>query len=315
MRRSFRLLRINREFLIFVVFLLVSVVFWFLQTFKEQTTAYIDYKLTITGVPKNVIFTSDVPEKVTVTVTGRGFAVLDYLTKKKERELVIDYSQLTHADGMLTIDNNVWKRVISRQIGNSLKYTSVNPSILEIYYSTGEHKYVPIVFGGKARVDAQHVLCDILINPSYVDVYAPDNQFDTVTTISTEAARFTGLKDTTIVRLALLPPKGVKCIPDSVDATICVDLFTTKTLKVPIYCENIPADKILRTFPLNATVTFRVSASMYQDISETDFAVVVDYKSITPDLKKCQLIVRTQPDGISNVQVSPQYVDYVIEQE
>ena len=48
MYRSLRKLKINREFMVFIVFLLVSIVFWFVQTFKESTTAKINYKLEIT---------------------------------------------------------------------------------------------------------------------------------------------------------------------------------------------------------------------------------------------------------------------------
>ena len=265
--------------------------------------------------PNNVIFTSEVPGKVTVTVSGRGFSIIEYLTKTDRRKIEVDYSLLQNENGLLTIDNTIWRRIVTRQLGNSLSFAGINPSILEIYYSTGEHKYVPVVFGGKANVDAQHVLCGIDIVPSYVDIYAPDAQFDTVSTIKTEAVRYTNLKDTTIVHLALTPPKGVKCVPDTVLATICVDLYTTKTLKLPIFSENTPDDIILRTFPVAANISFRVSSSLYNVITEKDFALVVDYQQINTGDKKCPLILRSQPEGISNVTITPQYVDYIIEKE
>ena len=315
MYRSLRKLKINREFMVFIVFLLVSIVFWFVQTFKESTTAKINYKLEITDIPSNIILTSDVPKRVEVTVSGRGFAIIDYLTKSDSRIVEVDYSQFEKSDGMLVLNNNSWKKIVTSTLGNSLACTSISPSMLEIYYSTGEHKYVPVVFGGKAKVDGQHVLCGIELEPQHVDIYAPDNQFDTISAIYTEDVRYTGLKDTTVVRLALVPPKGVKCRPDSVTAKLCVDLYTTKTIKVPIFCENIPEDKVIRTFPLTTNVTFRVSSSLYNHITASDFSIVVDYNNIQPNDKKCDLIVRTVPMGISDVTLSPQQVDYIIEQE
>ena len=313
--RSLRKLKINREFMVFIVFLLVSIVFWFVQTFKESTTAKINYSFQIKDVPSNVILTSEVPKQVEVTVSGRGFSIIDYLTKSDSRIVEVDYSQFEKSDGMLVLNNNAWKKIVTSTLGNSLTCTSINPSMLEIYYSTGEHKYVPVVFGGKAKVDGQHVLCGIELEPQHVDIYAPDNQFDTISAIYTEDARFTGLKDTTVVRLALVPPKGVKCRPDSITAKLCVDLYTTKTIKVPIFCENIPEDKVIRTFPLTTNVTFRVSSSLYNHITASDFSIVVDYNTIQPNDKKCSLIVRTVPMGISDVTLSPQQVDYIIEQE
>ncbi len=315
MYRSLRKLKINREFMVFIVFLLVSIVFWFVQTFKESTTAKINYKLEITDIPSNIILTSDVPKRVEVTVSGRGFSIIDYLTKSDSRVVEVDYSQFEKSDGMLVLNNNSWKKIVTSTLGNSLTCTSISPSMLEIYYSTGEHKYVPVVFGGKAKVDGQHVLCGIELEPQHVDIYAPDNQFDTISAIYTEDVRYTGLKDTTVVRLALVPPKGVKCRPDSITAKLCVDLYTTKTIKVPIFCENIPEDKVIRTFPLTTNVTFRVSSSLYNHITASDFSIVVDYNNIQPNDKKCDLIVRTVPMGISDVTLSPQQVDYIIEQE
>ena len=313
--KSARMFRINREFLVFLVFLLVAVVFWFLQTFKENTSVSVNYELELTGVPKNVILTSDIPKEVTVTVTGRGFSVLDYLTKTEKRTVTIDYSMLADDGDKVIIDGNVWKRLFSRALGSSLKFTSVNPSMLEIYYSTGAHKYVPVEFGGKVKVGEQYVFCGIEINPLYVDIYAPDAQFDTISVIRTERISYTQLKDTMHVRLALAPPRGVKCVPDSVNATICVDLFTTKKLQLPVFAEHVPDNIIVRPFPSTVSVTFRVGSSLYADISEKDFAVVIDYDNIKPGDKRCPLILRSQPEGISNVQMSPNSVEYIIEQQ
>jgi len=306
-------MRINREFLVFLVFLFVAVVFWFLQTFKENTTAYIHYELELTGVPKNVIITSEIPREITVTVAGRGFSIIDYLTKTEKRKLTVDYGQLQNDGDKIVIDNAMWKRLLNRSLGSSLTYTSINPPILEIYYSTGAHKYVPVEFGGRVKVEDQHVLCGIDINPLYVDIYAPDAQFDTITTIRTQRVSYSQLTDTTQVLLALAPPRGVKCVPDSVMATICVDLFTTKKLQLPVLFENTPDNIIVRSFPSSVGVTFRVSSSLYSVITENDFALVVDYNSIKPGDKRCQLQMRSQPEGISNVQLSVPSVEYIIE--
>ena len=307
--------RINREFLVFLVFLLVAVVFWFLQTFKDNTSVNLNFEFELVGVPKNIIWTSDLPKEVTVTVTGRGFSILDYLTKPEKHRLTVDFSTLADDGDKITIDNTTWKRLLTRELGSSLKYTSVNPSILEIYYSTGAHKYVPVVFGGKVKVEDQHVFCGIDINPLYVDIYAPDAVFDTISVIPTAKVSYTQLTDTMQVRLALAPPRGVKCDPDSVDATICVDLFTTKKMQLPVLAEHVPDNIIVRPFPSTISVTFRVSASLYADITEKDFAVVVDYDNIKPGDQRLPLILRSQPEGISNVQMSPNTVEYIIERQ
>lgn len=312
--RDLRALHINRDALIFMVFLVVAIAFWFLQTFKENTTATLSFSLQLTGVPKNVILTSDLPERVSATVSGRGFAILDYLTKNESRTLKFDYSTLRNEDGTIVIDASSLRREVNRHLNRALKVSSVSPSLVEVYYSMGDHKYVPVVPKVNVQVDAQHVYCGVLLNPSFVNIYAPEAQFDTITTISTKAYKNDGLKDTMQVVLALDPPVGVKCVPDSVQAVICVDLYTTKELQLPIYCEHIPENKVLRTFPARATVSFRVSSSLYNQIKAEDFALVVDYNSIQPNETKCTLQMRSSPKGISNLRITPRQVEYVIEE-
>lgn len=308
-------MHVNREVLIFALFLLVAIVFWFLQTFRESTTAQLRFKLNITDIPKNVILTSDIPDEVVATVAGRGFSILEYLTKTPNHQLDIDYSTYLNDDGVFVVDQAAWQQLLSQTLGQDLRLINVNPSLLELYHSTGDHKYVPVVFEGQVKVDAQHVLCDIILEPSYVDVYAPETQFDTITAIPTRPLHLSALKDTVETRIALQAPTGVKCLPDSVSVRVCVDLYTTKTLRLPIYCENIPEDKVLRTFPMTAEVTFQVSASRYDDISADNFSLVVDFDAIKPDDEKAKLVMRAQPDLIGNVQWTPKEVDYIIEQD
>lgn len=313
--RCLRVLKINREIWVFLTFVCIAVAFWFLQVFKDQTSLNIDYHIELKNVPGSAIITSSLPSSITVTIQGRGYTLLDYLAKHRNGTIYIDYADIPKVSGVLTIDNYVWKKAFAREFGNGVTLVSVNPSTIEVYTSSGEHKQVPVVFNGKIKTAPQYLLCNISLEPQYIDIYAPIDRLDTVSAVVTEELSLNELKDSTVVRLSLKPSKGIKCVPDSVTATICVDLFTTKTVKVPIYCENIPEDKILRTFPLMADVTFNVSATMYPRVTGDDFVVTVDYTSIKPNDSKCKLKITGYPEGISNMKLNPEYLDYIIEQD
>ena len=313
--RSIRQFTVNRNIFGFLIFLCIAIAFWFSQTFKERTAAEIDYELNIVNIPSNIIFTSEVPETITVSVTGRGFSILQYLMQQNRRQIKVDYTELVKVGGVVTIDNYIWRKAISKVLPADITFTAVTPSAVEIYYSQGDHKQVPVVFAGKMRTTEQHILCGIDIKPQYVDIYAPLPQFDTIQAVYTEPVMRSDLADTLTMQVALQGITGVKMVPDSVSIQACVDLLTSKTLKVPIYCENIPSNKTLRTFPLMAEVSFQVSATMFNQVGPDDFIIVVDYQSISPTDTKCRLLTRQTPEGIYNMKVSPAMVDYVIEQE
>jgi len=313
--QRFRLVTVNKQIMVFLLFLLIAVAFWLSQTFKDHTTVNLEYELKIVNVPKNLIFTSDMPKTITTAVSGRGFTILQYVFNNQHKVLNVDYNDLPKMGGALSIDNYVWKKALTKELPKGVTFQTVNPSTVDLYYSMGEHKQIPIEFQGKIRTSEEYMLCGIELHPKYVDIYAPSAIYDTIKVVYTEPFIEDEVKDTLNFQLALSRIKGVKMVPDTVSVKACVDLFTSKTVKVPIYCENIPHNKILRTFPLMVDVTFKVSATMFNSITADDFVIVVDYNTIKAQDRKCKLIIRESPKGISNVKVTPEVVDYVIEQE
>lgn|GEM_PF-3254236 len=133
--RAIRRFRVNRDFWIFVVFLVVAVVFWFLQTLKETTTKQVNYQFVLVGVPKDVHITSDVPDEVSVSISGRGFAILDFMSKNQKPTVEVNYNTLPKENGTIVIDANTWRRIFYRQLSHSLTYGSVSPTPLEIEYA------------------------------------------------------------------------------------------------------------------------------------------------------------------------------------
>lgn len=315
MKRKLRLVRVNRNFWAFLIFLAISIVFWFMQSIKEMTEISITYALTIEDVPKDVIYTSDMPKEVNVNYTGKGWNAFYYkfMTNDKH-ELQINFKDITQSAGKLVLDANTFRRATSKNLPQGLTYKSTTPNKIEVYYSNGQHKRVPVVFNGHITTTAGRYLCGTILTPDSVDVYAPDHLYKSITSIKTENVTYKELEDTTMVRMSLLVPHGAKTIPDSIDANICVDIFTDKTIQVPIYCENVPSNKIMRTFPLHANITFLVSSTLYEEITAENFLLVVDYKEAKTTSQRCKLHIRQHPESIRNLRISPESVEYIIEE-
>ncbi|MBQ9363796.1 MAG: hypothetical protein IJT97_10340 [Bacteroidaceae bacterium] len=312
--RRLRLVRINRNFLVFLIFLAVAIIFWFMQALKEDTSTQFTYNIHITNVPKEVIFTSEVPKTVTVSVTGRGWNILQYLSKNESKEIYADFNEIEKSRSKITLDSNLWRRLLLHRLGNNIKFVASTPSTQDVYYSNGKTKRVPVVFDGNITAELQHLICGIHLNPDSIDIIAPTYLLDSINEVHTKSLDYKGLADTLVTTVPLYAGTGIKVIPDSVKVEICVDLFTEKSLEVPIYCENIPSNKLMRTFPSKAKVTFHVSASLFNDISEKDFIVVVDFEDTKTGNNLCPLLLRTKPEGISHVRIIPEKIEYIIEQ-
>ncbi len=312
--RRIKRIRLNRNLLEFLFFVALASAFWFMQTLKETTTATKDYKLRIVGVPKNVIFTSDVPEMIKVNITGRGWDFLSYMSKNEEHVITVNYEDLEYTPSKITIDNTNLRRSLVKSLGSGLKVLSLTPPQIDVYYTTVKAKTVPVKFVGKVEAELQHVLCSIELETDSVQVYAPALLYDSIKVVQTEKLIMKNVEDTTVVRLALKKIEGTKFSPDSVDVKICVDVFSEKTVTAQIYCINCPHNKMVRTFPRTGEVTCRVSAKMIDGLNENTFALIVDYNKIKRNDKTCHLELLQKPDGMDVIRISPEYVDFLIEE-
>lgn len=312
--RRLRLIRFNRNLLVFLIFLVVSIAFWFLQSLQEDTEVNITYNLQVDDVPRDIIFTTDLPATVSATFVGKGWDAFYYKYLLNEPHvLAVKFKDISTPSGHIVIDANHMRRSLAKVSDKDLKFSSVTPNKIEAYYSKGRHKRVPVALGGRIILAGGRYLCGTSITPDSVDIFAPDRILDSVRLVQTKSLPPTALEDSLTTKLALQVPRGAKLSQDSVKVQLNIDIFTDKTLKVPIYCDNVPKNKIIRLFPLKADVTFLVSATHYGDITPDDFIIVVDYEETRSNPKRCKLHVSQKPSEVRNLRLSPEYVEYVIE--
>lgn len=317
--RRLRLVKINRNFLVFLVFVGISTAFWFVQTLQDNSQNEVEFVINIANEPQGVLYTSEKPEAIAVKLSGRGKIILPYILGQiiddKKYDIDIDFKEVSNGRGKLEIDNNAIRRAVLKKIPNGLTFVSSNPGKIDVFYATGKPKYVPVKFGGTVTAANNHILCGILYSSDSVKVTAPSYLFGSIKFITTEDGKWENLEDTVKTRLALVSPAGVKVEPDSVDVSICVDLVSDKTLSATIFSENMPKNKYLRIFPQQAEITFRVNSKLYNSITAEDFLLAVDYNDIKEDTKQCRIHLRQKPDNVHNIRISPEYVEFFIEQE
>lgn len=312
--RRLRLIKINRNFGVYLMFLAISIVFWFMQAIKEMSEVTLTYQLVIENLPRNLVYTSEMPSEVNVSYSSKGWNAFYYkFMKNKDQALVINFKDIAQNAGKLSIDANTLRRAAMKVKPMGMTFKSTTPNRISVFYSNGQHKRVPVIFNGHVTTTDGRFQCGTILTPDSVDLYAPEHLYGSITSIKTENMTFEELQDTLTTKLALLVPHGAKVIPDSIEACICVDIFTDKTIQVPVYSENVPTNKIMRTFPQKVEVTFLVSSTLYDDITPQDFLIAIDYKEAQPGTSRCKLHLRQTPENIRHLRM-PESVEYIIEQ-
>ena len=263
----------SREFLIFLFFFLIAGGFWLLQTLNNDYEAEFSIPVRMKDLPNNVVLTSEPPSELRVRVKDKGTVLLNYMLGKSFFPVNLVFLDYKGKDNHVKIYASDFEKKILSQLNVSSKILSIKPDTLEYIYSEGKSKLVPVRFQGKVTAGLQYYVSDTICKPDSVLVYAPEGILDTITTAYTQNITLENISDTTRRRILLTSERGVKFVPASVEMTFPVDIYTEKTVEVPLHGVNFPADKVLRTFPSKVQITFQVGLKRFRSIKASDFII------------------------------------------
>ncbi len=313
--RNFLLTKRSKEFLVFLFFFLVASFFWLLQTLNENYETEISMPVKLTNVPADVLVTLPLPDNIQVVVKDRGAVLMNYILRHGFYPLNIDFNDFVETDGRTLVEMSAYQKTIASQLLSTSQIISVKPERLEIIYTHGEAKKMPVRINSPVSVNKQYYVSSITICPDSVIVYAPKEILDTMQAVYTAPLTLDNITDTVRISQNLFAMKGVKVEPEQVDLTFCTDMYIEKKLEIPIRAINFPADKVLKTFPSKVSVTFQVGLSRFRQITEDDFRITVSYSELAKsDSDKYRVKLEKVPLDIHHVRIEPAEVDYIIEQ-
>lgn len=305
----------SREFLIFLFFFLIVSGFWLLQTLNNAYEAEFSIPVRVKDVPNSVVFTSEPPSELRVRVKDKGTVLLNYMLGKSFFPISLSFLDYKGKDNHVKIYASEFEKKILSQLNVSSKVLSIKPDTLDYIYSEGKSKLLPVRFRGKVTAGHQYYVSDTICQPDSVLIYAPVGMLDTITVAYTQTLNLENISDTTRHRVTLASVKGVKFVPNSVEMIFPVDIYTEKTVEVPLHGINFPADKVLRTFPSKVQITFQVGLKRFRSVKASDFLINISYEELLKlGSDKYTVRLKSIPSGVSQIRIAPEQVDFLIEQ-
>lgn len=313
--KNFLLSKKSREFFVFLFFFVIAGGFWLLQTLNNDYEAEFSIPVRLKGVPNNTVITSEPAPELRIKVKDKGTVLLNYMLGKSFYPIILDFSDYKSTDNHVRVYASQFEKKVLSQLNVSTHLISMKPDTLEYIYSTGASKLVPVKLLGTVSAGRQYYLSDTVFKPDSVLVYAPAGILDTITTAYTRQLKLEDISDTLKQQVPLLVRKGVKYVPASVEMMLPVDIYTEKSVEVPLHGVNFPADKVLRAFPSKVQVTFQVGLSRFRQITADDFHINVSYEELLRlGSDKYTVKLKKVPHGVSQVRFNPEQVDFLIEQ-
>lgn len=315
--RDFLFSTANKEFLIFLFFLSLSGIFWLALTLDEAYEKEISIPIHLTGVPKDIVLTSDETDTLHVTIRDKGVTIFAYLYGDALHDIAANFKSYDQSNGTCIVGTNELSRLATAQLSNSSKIISIKPERLKFYYNTGDSKRVPVHWSGRVIPEHLYFISDVSYSPDSVTIYSSPNKLDSINVVYTEPLNYAGFRDTLSVSCQLKKIEGVKVVPDRIQVGFYTDVLTDESIDdIPVVGINMPEGKVLRTFPSKVSVKFVTGVSVFKGIKTSDFLVTADYNDIKGHpSEKCNLTLKKVPAGISRVTLVTNQVDYLIEEQ
>ena len=309
--------RINRrEVLTFLMFLLISAFFWAIKSASEENDVSYDVQLVIKNVPSDIVFTSQVPKQVKVSIKDKNINLLSYSHEDID-SIFVDFNIYNDAFGNFRISGAELQALLINELYPSTQITSVVPSLIEAKFAVTEGKMVPVVFNSEFTTASNYRSHSPVLIPDSVIVHAPNNILDTITMVQTERYVAYNLTDTLEIILPLNLEVGVKSTPDKINILVPISQYVEKVFQnVTINVVDVPANKTLSIFPNKAKLSCLVDLDYFTQIPEEDFYLSVSYNSITSDKMQripVDVISYTNNNIVSNIKLQTPEVEYIIE--
>lgn len=312
--KRFLLSKESKELLVFLFFFIVSAAFWLIQTLNKDYETEISIPVKLNKVPENVVITSDPPTEIRVRMKDKGTVLLNYLLGRSFLPVTLVFEDSKLGNNRVKKSISEYEKIVASQFLNSTTILSMKPDTLDYIYTTGKSKKVPVRLKADIATSRQYYVSDTIFTPDSVLVYAPEEILKNIRVAPTQLVVATEASDTLNFRPKLATIKGAKFVPDQVAVSIPVDLYTEKTVEVPVHGVNFPAHKGLRTFPSKVSVTFQVGLGRYRQITADDFIIFVSYEELQKlGSEKYTVKLKYIPEGASYIRISPEQLDFLIE--
>ena len=87
---------INRDVAVFAFFLLLSFLFWYLNSLGKEAEAGIRYRVKYTNIPKERVITEIVPADLDLFLKGPGYSILKLKFSGRRSPVIIDISKVSY---------------------------------------------------------------------------------------------------------------------------------------------------------------------------------------------------------------------------
>ena len=300
------------EILTFVFFLVLATLLWYGHAMQSVRTTEVPVLIQYTGKPGQIGLGTRLPDTILIEVRDAGAQLNMY--HRDPLRLTIDLRTYIHGEkGTIYIPSDALRRSIGDILQGTTLLIDTKPEEIRCPYFTEQEKTVAIAFDSEVLPAKEYQLVGApKLLTKKVKLYGQDKALSGIDTLYTQYMPLTGLTDTTLIRMPLVIPQGMRAEVDSVEVRIITERFTEKKFSLPVRVQNVPQGYRIRLFPNEVEVNVRMGIRHFAEVQESDIKVTCTYSPERTDKLDVELSY-TNPH-ITAAWAYPGVVEYLLEQ-
>ena len=280
----------TRELFTFLGFVLLSLIFWFMQGLNEEVENSFKIPIELQNLPEKTTLINDLPSHIEVRVRDKGPVMLGYAIEGLS-PLRINFQEYDKGRNSFLLLSSQLQTKLRKSLRSSTSIVSIIPDTLKVMYTHNAGKRVKLVVKGVASTTPQCVLSgDMTADVDSVMVYGESSLLKRVKEVYTT---------------------------EQVTVTIPVEEMTSKILDIPVIPQNVPSNWSLITFPSSVQLSCMMPFSKFAAVDEDSFLLGVDFLDLSRRRLSDKLGVKilNAPEYVRNIVLSQDSVDYILEQK
>jgi len=305
----------KRKVKIYVVFLLVSIMAWFINQLSETYTSRATFVLNYRNVPESYMLQSASKDHLEVKLEASGFHFLGFeLTKKK---IPIDLSEAVDNDGEFFLTQEQLEKQIENYLPNTMVLKDLDKGTVFFEYVKIITKEVPVVAAINLNLQKNCRLNGALaIHPATIKITGPKPQIDSIQSIKTAFIELKNVEEDFSVNATLV--KNTSLVHTTYGTTKVtvqgkVSKFSEKVVNnVPITILHLPATMEVKTFPTTVNILCKAELGVLKTVTNKSFIVVADYTTMQEGEENVELKIRSMPNALYSATLQDRKVTDII---
>jgi len=306
----------SRDALIFIVFVMFSTLLWWSRNNDNQHQRTMVVDINYLGLTPDIAFTDSIPTSLKITYTDNNRKLFN--SRPLIDAITVDCTpDLENKKNSINISAGALLQTVNDQLPQSATALHIEPSSLQIPFIRLESKTVPVRFCGTLQAALQYQLDDnMVIQPSVITIYGLQSTIDTINEVKTTEQHISDIKERLTCDVQLEPIADVRFSQSSVELQTNAFAFTETSMTLPIKIIDAPEASDIKVFPAEVNVKMQMSIDNYRKLKESDVKAFVNYSDMVKSTNgMTKVYISTETLHIFNVKVSPENIEFIIEEK